>query len=56
MRQQPPPLDNPLLHARNCYVTPHIVWATKEARMRLIETATANRRAFLEGHPINVVN
>jgi glycerate dehydrogenase len=37
-------------------VTPHIAWATKEARMRLIETAAANLRAFLEGHPINVVN
>jgi glycerate dehydrogenase len=56
LSSEPPPLDNPLLHAKNCYVTPHIAWATKEARMRLIETAAANLRAFLEGHPINVVN
>jgi glycerate dehydrogenase len=56
LSSEPPPLDNPLLHAKNCYVTPHIAWATKEARMRLIETAAANLRAFLEGHPINVVD
>jgi phosphoglycerate dehydrogenase-like enzyme len=53
---EPPPLNNPLLHAKNCIITPHIAWATKEARMRLIESAAANLRAFLEGHPINVVN
>jgi glycerate dehydrogenase len=56
LSSEPPPLDNPLLHAKNCLVTPHIAWATKEARMRLIETAAANLRAFLEGHPINVVD
>ncbi len=39
---EPPPLDNPLLHAKNCIVTPHIAWATKEARTRLIELAVAN--------------
>jgi len=53
---EPPPLDNPLLRARNCIVTPHIAWATREARTRLLETAVANLRAFLEGHPVNVVN
>jgi len=53
---EPPPLDNPLLHAKNCVVTPHIAWATREARTRLIELAVANLRAFLDGRPINVVN
>jgi glycerate dehydrogenase len=53
---EPPPADNPLLHARNCIVTPHIAWATREARTRLLDTAVANLRAFLEGHPVNVVN
>lgn len=53
---EPPPPDNPLLHARNCIVTPHIAWATTEARRRLIESAATNLRAFLEGHPVNVVN
>jgi len=53
---EPPPPDNPLLLARNCIVTPHIAWATREARTRLLDTAIANLRAFLEGHPVNVVN
>ena len=53
---EPPPPDNPLLRARNCIVTPHIAWATKEARTRLLDTAIANLRAFLESHPVNVVN
>jgi glycerate dehydrogenase len=53
---EPPPPDNPLLSARNCIVTPHIAWATKEARTRLLDTAVANLRAFLDGHPVNVVN
>jgi len=53
---EPPPPDNPLLSARNCIVTPHIAWATKEARTRLLDTAVANLQAFLQGHPVNVVN
>jgi len=48
--------DNPLLRAKNCIVTPHIAWATKEARMRLLNTAVDNVRAFLDGHPVNVVD
>lgn len=56
LSSEPPPLDNPLLHAKNCVVTPHIAWATKEARTRLVETAVANVRAFVEGKPVNVVN
>ena len=56
LTSEPPPLENPLLHAKNCIVTPHIAWATKEARMRLIGGAVTNLRAFLDGHPINVVD
>jgi glycerate dehydrogenase len=48
--------DNPLLAARNCLITPHIAWATEEARARLMETTVANVAAFLAGSPINVVN
>jgi glycerate dehydrogenase len=56
LSSEPPSLDNPLLHAKNCLVTPHIAWATKEGRTRLIDTAAANLNAFLQGHPKNVVN
>jgi len=56
LSSEPPSYDNPLLHAKNCIVTPHIAWATKEARTRLMDTAVANLKAFLEGHPVNVVN
>jgi len=56
LSSEPPALDNPLLHAKNCIVTPHIAWATKEARTLLIETVVTNLRAFLDGHPVNVVN
>lgn len=53
---EPPSPDNPLLLAKNCIVTPHIAWASKESRTRLLDTAIANLRAFLDGHPVNVVN
>jgi len=56
LSSEPPSSDNPLLRAKNCIVTPHIAWATKEARTRLLDTAIANVRAFLHGHPVNVVN
>ena len=56
LSSEPPSLDNPLLRAKNCIVTPHIAWATKEARARLIESAATNLRAFLDGRPVNVVN
>ena len=54
--KEPPESDNPLLHARNCYVTPHIAWASREARLRLMDIAADNLRAFLDGNPVNVVN
>ena len=53
---EPPPADHPLLRARNCIVTPHIAWATRAARSRLMQVAVANVRAFLLGKPQNVVN
>lgn len=52
---EPPPPDNPLLSAKNCLVTPHLGWATREARARLIEVAAGNVRAFLAGTPRNIV-
>ena len=52
---EPPPPHNPLLRARNCLVTPHLGWATLEARRRLIDAVAANLRAFLDGRPVNVV-
>ena len=48
--------DNPLLTAPRCYLTPHIAWASHEARQRLIQTATQNLSEFINGKPINVVN
>jgi len=53
---EPPPPDNPLLTARNCLITPHVAWATRAARSRLLRVAVANVRAFLEGRPQNVVS
>jgi len=53
---EPAPADNPLLQAKNCYLTPHIAWATREARQRLIKICTENVRAYLDGEPINQVN
>ena len=53
---EPPPPDNPLLSAKNCLVTPHLAWAARGARARLLATAVANVRSFLAGQPANVVN
>jgi glycerate dehydrogenase len=51
-----PPPENPLFHARNCLITPHIAWATREARERLMQIAVDNVQAFLKGAPRNVVS
>lgn len=53
---EPIAIDNPLLKAKNCIITPHIAWAPKEARKRLIDIATNNLVAYLNGNPRNVVN
>lgn len=48
--------DNPLLKAKNCIITPHISWASKESRQRLMDIAVDNLKKYLEGTPVNVVN
>jgi glycerate dehydrogenase len=53
---EPPRPNNPLFGARNCLITPHIAWATRSARERLMRTAVANVRSFLTGTPQHVVN
>lgn len=53
--KEPPSIDCPLLHAPNAFITPHIAWATIEARQRLLKTAAANLKAFIEGLPVNRV-
>ena len=53
---EPPRPDNPLLTAKNCYITPHIAWATLEARERLMNIATCNIQAYIAGKPENLVN
>ncbi|MBQ8673555.1 MAG: D-2-hydroxyacid dehydrogenase [Bacteroides sp.] len=55
LSEEPPRADNPLLSARNCFITPHIAWATREARERLMQVAVENVRGFLEGKVINNV-
>ncbi|MGN6343432.1 MAG: D-2-hydroxyacid dehydrogenase [Ginsengibacter sp.] len=52
---EPPSADNPLLHAKNCLINPHVAWATFESRSRLMKTVVNNVKAFLKGKPENVV-
>lgn len=55
LSREPPEADNPLTKAKNCYITPHIAWATRAARQRLMDIALTNIRAFINGKPQNVV-
>lgn len=55
LTEEPPKADNPLLHQPNAYITPHIAWATREARIRLLHTAIENVKAFVRHCPQNVV-
>lgn len=54
--REPITSENPLLHAPNCIITPHIAWAARECRQRILDRTVDNVRAFLDGAPINVVN
>lgn len=56
LSSEPPPAKNPLLTAPRCVITPHIAWASVEARRRLMSKAADNLRAFIAGKPVNVVN
>ena len=56
LQAEPPRDDNPLIRLPNCFITPHIAWAPREARIRLMNVAAANLRSFLDGDPVNVVS
>ena len=56
LSQEPPSSDNPLLTAHNCYLTPHIAWGSTAARKRLMQILVGNVKAYLDGHPVNIVN
>lgn len=55
MVSESPRADNPLLKLKNCFITPHVAWATYEARVRLMDVAVNNLQSFLDGNPINNV-
>ena len=48
--------DNPLLKAKNCFITPHISWAAQASRQRIMDITADNLKAFVEGNPVNIVN
>ena len=56
LQEEPPRKGSPLIGARNCFITPHIAWATQAARARLMNIAVANVKAFMDGKPQNVVS
>ncbi len=56
VHREPIPPEHPLLTARNCLITPHIAWATRESRRRLLDATVANVANFLAGRPTNVIN
>ena len=56
LNTEPPAADNPLLRLPNCRITPHIAWATRQARKRLLTVVRENVRRYLAGVPQNVVN
>ncbi len=53
---EPPTEGNPLFHAKNCIINPHVAWATFEARRRLMNVVVNNVKSFLEGNPVNVIS
>jgi glycerate dehydrogenase len=55
LSEEPPKETNPLISAKNCYITPHYAWATCSARKKLIEIAVSNLKAFIDGNPQNNV-
>ncbi len=55
LTNEPPKADNPLVHAKNCIITPHMAWASVEARVRLMHATEDNVRAFLQNNPINKI-
>lgn len=56
LSREPPPEEHPLFRAKNCFITPHMAWATRAARARLMDRVRENCEAFLGGSPVNVVN
>ena len=56
LSSEPPSSSNPLIGEHNAFITPHIAWATREARLRLMDIAVRNIKSFLEGSPINIVS
>jgi glycerate dehydrogenase len=56
VRTEPISPDNPLLSAKNCIITPHISWAAKEARRRIMDLTAENLKAWMDGAPVNVVS